>query len=225
VRASTLPRRRGDVTPGGSTPRNSPNRLSPRTSTPSVDSAVGSAEGLGVGQQGNLEEIRPRSDGSDSLATSSALTSPEPLVPEMNEPRVDLAQTDAPTVEMVSHETVVYPTAEGNMMEEGIQKGTSLSLSLSLSLSGAKETEIFTGVYQHGALYIFAKCLLLVRAKEREPSWRPASVPQLALVPLHCLPGSWTSSRVWFPRNREIASRDRRIDGACARARVSLARI
>ncbi|XP_026823860.1 rho guanine nucleotide exchange factor 17 isoform X4 [Ooceraea biroi] len=119
VRASTLPRRRGDVTPGGSTPQNSPNRQSPRTSTPSVDSAVGSAEGLGVPQQGNLEEIRPRSDGSDSLATSSALTSPEPLVPEMNEPRVDLAQTDAPTVEVVSHETV-YPMVEG--AEETIQK-------------------------------------------------------------------------------------------------------
>jgi hypothetical protein len=42
----------------------------------------------------------------------------------MNEPRVDLAQTDAPTVEMVSHETV-YPTAEGNIAEESIQKGRS----------------------------------------------------------------------------------------------------
>lgn len=124
VRASTLPRRRGDVTPGGSTSRNSPSRQSPRTSTPSVDSAVGSAEGLGVPQQGNLgDEIRPRSDGSDSLATSSALTSPEPLVPEMNEPRqVDLAQTDAPAVEAVTRETV-YPMVEGNIVEETIQKG------------------------------------------------------------------------------------------------------
>lgn len=135
MRASTLPRRRGDVTPGGSTPRNSPNRQSPRTSTPSVDSAVGSAEGLGVPQQGNLEEIRPRSDGSDSLATSSALTSPEPLVPEMNEPRVDLVQTDAPTVEVVSHEAV-YPMVEGNIVEETIQKGRS------------EARKIFTGTYQ-----------------------------------------------------------------------------
>ncbi|XP_012215221.1 rho guanine nucleotide exchange factor 17 isoform X3 [Linepithema humile] len=123
VRASTLPRRRGDVTPGGSTPQNSPNRQSPRTSTPSVDSAVGSAEGLGVPQQGNHEEIRPRSDGSDSLVTSSALTSPEPLVPEANEPRVDLAQTDASTVEAVSHESV-YPMVEGNTVEETVQKET-----------------------------------------------------------------------------------------------------
>ncbi|XP_025073713.1 rho guanine nucleotide exchange factor 17 [Pogonomyrmex barbatus] len=124
VRASTLPRRRGDVTPGDSTPQNSPNRQSPRTSTPSVDSAVGSAEGLGVSQQGNHEEIRPRSDGSDSLATSSALTSPEPLVSETNqiEPRVDLNQTDATTVE-VSHESV-YPMIEGNIVEETIQKET-----------------------------------------------------------------------------------------------------
>lgn len=80
IRASTLPRRRGD---GGhsstTTPRNSPNRQnSPRASTPSLDSAVGSAEGLGVVSQPAQEEIRPRSDGSDSLATSSALTSPEP---------------------------------------------------------------------------------------------------------------------------------------------------
>lgn len=122
VRASTLPRRRGDVTPGGTTPQNSPNRQSPRTSTPSVDSAVGSAEGLGVPQQGNLEEIRPRSDGSDSLATSSALTSPEPLVPETNEPRVDLVQSDASVVEVVSHESV-YPMVEGNTAEETVQKG------------------------------------------------------------------------------------------------------
>lgn len=124
IRASTLPRRRGDVTSGSSTPQNSPNRQSPRTSTPSVDSAVGSAEGLGVSQQGNHEEIRPRSDGSDSLATSSALTSPEPLVPETNqiEPRVDLVQTDAPNVELVGHESV-YPIVEGNIVEETIQKG------------------------------------------------------------------------------------------------------
>ncbi|KAG5331758.1 ARHGH factor, partial [Acromyrmex charruanus] len=122
IRASTLPRRRGDVTPGTTTPQNSPNRQSPRTSTPSVDSAVGSAEGLGVSQQGNHEEIRPRSDGSDSLATSSALTSPEPLVPETNqiEPRVE---TDAPTVELVGHETA-YPIVEGNIVEETIQKET-----------------------------------------------------------------------------------------------------
>lgn len=121
VRASTLPRRRGDVTPGSSTPQNSPNRQSPRTSTPSVDSAVGSAEGLGVvSQQGNHEEIRPRSDGSDSLATSSALTSPEPLVPEVNEPRVD--QTDAPAVESISQESV-YPIVEGTTVEETVQKG------------------------------------------------------------------------------------------------------
>ncbi|XP_018349067.1 PREDICTED: uncharacterized protein LOC108752611 isoform X3 [Trachymyrmex septentrionalis] len=122
IRASTLPRRRGDVTPGTTTPQNSPNRQSPRTSTPSVDSAVGSAEGLGVSQQGNHEEIRPRSDGSDSLATSSALTSPEPLVPETNqiESRVE---TDAPTVELVGHETV-YPIVEGNIVEESIQKET-----------------------------------------------------------------------------------------------------
>ncbi|XP_036141211.1 uncharacterized protein LOC105833654 isoform X3 [Monomorium pharaonis] len=125
VRASTLPRRRGDVTPGSTTPQNSPNRQSPRTSTPSVDSAVGSAEGLGVSQQGNHEEIRPRSDGSDSLATSSALTSPEPLVPETNpiEPRIDLVQTEAPTVELVGHESV-YPVVEGNIVEETIQKET-----------------------------------------------------------------------------------------------------
>lgn len=114
-----MPRRRGDVTPGGSTPQNSPNRQSPRTSTPSVDSAVGSAEGLGVPQQGNHEEIRPRSDGSDSLVTSSALTSPEPLA---NEPRVDLAHTDTSTVEAVSHESV-YPMVEGNIVEETVSKG------------------------------------------------------------------------------------------------------
>lgn len=79
VRASTLPRRRGDM---GTSSENNPNRESPRTSTPSVDSAVGSAEGLGVHQNlnVNLEEIRPRSDGSDSLTTSSALTSPEPPI-------------------------------------------------------------------------------------------------------------------------------------------------
>ncbi|XP_024886291.1 uncharacterized protein LOC112463866 isoform X1 [Temnothorax curvispinosus] len=125
VRASTLPRRRGDVTPGSLTPQNSPNRQSPRTSTPSVDSAVGSAEGLGVSQQGNHEEIRPRSDGSDSLATSSALTSPEPLVPETNqiEPRVDLVQTDSPAVELVGHESV-YPVVEGSIVEQTIQKET-----------------------------------------------------------------------------------------------------
>ncbi|KAL6438915.1 hypothetical protein ACFW04_003755 [Cataglyphis niger] len=123
VRASTLPRRRGDVTPGGSTPQNSPNRQSPRTSTPSVDSAVGSAEGLGVPQQGNHEDIRPRSDGSDSLATSSALTSPEPLVPEVNEPRVD--QTDAAAVESISHESV-YPIVEGSTVEETVQKETKI---------------------------------------------------------------------------------------------------
>ena len=79
VRASTLPRRRGDVGQSSTTPSNSPNRQnSPRASTPSLDSAVGSAEGLGVVSQPVQDEIRPRSDGSDSLATSSALTSPEP---------------------------------------------------------------------------------------------------------------------------------------------------
>ncbi|XP_076669099.1 uncharacterized protein LOC143369261 isoform X3 [Andrena cerasifolii] len=122
VRASTLPRRRGDVSPVVSTPQNSPNRQSPRTSTPSVDSAVGSAEGLGVPQTGNLEEIRPRSDGSDSLATSSALTSPEPPVPEINEPRVDLVQPDgAPPIDIVTSEPV-FPLVENAAVEETVQK-------------------------------------------------------------------------------------------------------
>ncbi|XP_043279981.1 uncharacterized protein [Venturia canescens] len=81
VRASTLPRRRGDVTQIQSETdaeniSNRPN--SPRASTPSLDSAVGSAEGLGIVSQPVHEDTRPRSDGSDSLATSSALTSPEP---------------------------------------------------------------------------------------------------------------------------------------------------
>ncbi|XP_029040418.2 rho guanine nucleotide exchange factor 17 isoform X8 [Osmia bicornis bicornis] len=121
VRASTLPRRRGDVSPVVSTPQNSPNRQSPRTSTPSVDSAVGSAEGLGVPQTGNVEEIRPRSDGSDSLATSSALTSPEPPVPEINEPRVDLVQADVSPNEMVMSEPV-FPLVENSSIEETAQK-------------------------------------------------------------------------------------------------------
>ncbi|XP_016769240.2 rho guanine nucleotide exchange factor 17 isoform X4 [Apis mellifera] len=121
VRASTLPRRRGDVSPVVSTPQNSPNRQSPRTSTPSVDSAVGSAEGLGVPQSGNVEEIRPRSDGSDSLATSSALTSPEPPVPEINEPRVDLVQADVPPIEIVTSEPV-FPLVENAPIEETAQK-------------------------------------------------------------------------------------------------------
>ncbi|XP_060823208.1 rho guanine nucleotide exchange factor 17 isoform X7 [Bombus pascuorum] len=120
VRASTLPRRRGDVSPVVSTPQNSPNRQSPRTSTPSVDSAVGSAEGLGVPQTGNVEEIRPRSDGSDSLATSSALTSPEPPVPEINEPRVDLVQAEPP-IEIVTSEPV-FPLVENAPIEETVQK-------------------------------------------------------------------------------------------------------
>ncbi|KAK9305283.1 hypothetical protein QLX08_003640 [Tetragonisca angustula] len=123
VRASTLPRRRGDVSPAVSSPQNSPNRQSPRTSTPSVDSAVGSAEGLGVPQAGNHEEIRPRSDGSDSLATSSALTSPEPPVPEINEPRVaiDLVQSDVPPVEILAAEPV-FPLVESAPIEETAQK-------------------------------------------------------------------------------------------------------
>ncbi|KAK0162159.1 hypothetical protein PV327_008520 [Microctonus hyperodae] len=100
VRACTLPRRRSDSTAtttstitttakttltSGSTninvfaSQNNPKlSQSPRTSTPSVDSAVGSVEGLGVTQIA-LEQSRPRSDGSDSLTTSSALNSPEPL--------------------------------------------------------------------------------------------------------------------------------------------------
>ncbi|KZC08519.1 Rho guanine nucleotide exchange factor 17 [Dufourea novaeangliae] len=121
VRASTLPRRRGDISPVVSTPQNSPNRQSPRTSTPSVDSAVGSAEGLGVPQTGNLEEIRPRSDGSDSLATSSALTSPEPPVPEIHEPRVDLVQPDARPIEIVASEPA-FPIVENSAIEETVQK-------------------------------------------------------------------------------------------------------
>ncbi|XP_078048564.1 rho guanine nucleotide exchange factor 17 isoform X1 [Augochlora pura] len=121
VRASTLPRRRGDVSPVVSTPQNSPNRQSPRTSTPSVDSAVGSAEGLGVPHTGNHEEIRPRSDGSDSLATSSALTSPEPPVPEIHEPRVDLVQPDGLPIEIVTSEPV-FPLVENSAIEETVQK-------------------------------------------------------------------------------------------------------
>lgn len=98
MRACTLPRRRSDLTTTSTTvttsttttltaastninvfaPQNSPKlSQSPRTSTPSVDSAVGSVEGLGVTQI-TLEQSRPRSDGSDSLTTSSALNSPEP---------------------------------------------------------------------------------------------------------------------------------------------------
>lgn len=89
TKASTLPRRRGEVSPDISTSRNS----SPRASTPSLDSAVGSAEGLGVPQIG-LSELQPRSDSSDSLATSSALTSPEPQVHEIPEPRIELVQPE-----------------------------------------------------------------------------------------------------------------------------------
>lgn len=87
VRASTLPRRRGTSasSPRIKSPQKSPDRQSPCASTPSVDSAVGSAEGLGVHQSRILEELRPRSDGSDSLATSSALTSPEPSIPTHNQ--------------------------------------------------------------------------------------------------------------------------------------------
>ncbi|XP_012256069.2 uncharacterized protein LOC105686072 isoform X1 [Athalia rosae] len=111
VRASTLPRRRGDASPGGATPRHSPGRQSPRASTTSVDSAVGSAEGLGGTNQGLQEEIRPRSDGSDSLATSSALTSPEPPVPESHEPRVDLVPTELSAPEFVPDSSEVLETA------------------------------------------------------------------------------------------------------------------
>lgn len=123
VRASTLPRRRGDAMPGVSTSQNSPNRQSPRTSTPSVDSAVGSAEGLGVPHQGNLEEIRPRSDGSDSLATSSALTSPEPPVPEVHEqqPRLE-HQTDSSPNEVIPSEPI-YQVVDSTPIDEIVQKG------------------------------------------------------------------------------------------------------
>lgn len=98
VRASTLPRRRGNSSPVVSSPTQSPGQQSPCASTPSVDSAVGSAEGLGVNQSTNIEEHRPRSDGSDSLATSSALTSPEPPpVPEGQEIRPDITRQDSST--------------------------------------------------------------------------------------------------------------------------------
>ncbi|KAF7404064.1 hypothetical protein HZH68_006858 [Vespula germanica] len=103
--------------------RKCPNRQSPRTSTPSVDSAVGSAEGLGVPHQSNLEEIRPRSDGSDSLATSSALTSPEPPVPEVHEqqPRLEL-QTDASPTEVIPSEPI-YQVVDSTPIDEIVQKG------------------------------------------------------------------------------------------------------
>ncbi|XP_035737041.1 uncharacterized protein LOC118448187 isoform X3 [Vespa mandarinia] len=120
VRASTLPRRRGDAIPGVSTSQNSPNRQSPRTSTPSVDSAVGSAEGLGVPHQSNLEEIRPRSDGSDSLATSSALTSPEPPVPENHEQQPRL-ETDASPTEVIPSEPI-YQVVDSTPIDEIVQK-------------------------------------------------------------------------------------------------------
>ncbi|XP_047352280.1 uncharacterized protein LOC124950099 isoform X3 [Vespa velutina] len=120
VRASTLPRRRGDAIPGVSTSQNSPNRQSPRTSTPSVDSAVGSAEGLGVPHQSNLEEIRPRSDGSDSLATSSALTSPEPPVPEIHEQQPRL-ETDALPTEVIPSEPI-YQVVDSTPIDEIVQK-------------------------------------------------------------------------------------------------------
>lgn len=77
---------------------------------------------MGVPQSGNVEEIRPRSDGSDSLATSSALTSPEPPVPEINEPRVDLVQADVPPIEIVTSEPV-FPLVENAPIEETAQKG------------------------------------------------------------------------------------------------------
>lgn len=83
VRASTLPRRRGD---------DAATRDCPRASTPSLDSAVGSAEGLGAVP--GTEELRPRSDGSDSLVTSSALTSPEPQGTEALDSKGDAAQAD-----------------------------------------------------------------------------------------------------------------------------------
>ncbi|XP_015511669.1 rho guanine nucleotide exchange factor 17 isoform X3 [Neodiprion pinetum] len=108
VRASTLPRRRGEASPTPGSASQSPSRQSPRASTTSVDSAVGSAEGLG--NQGQ-EEVRPRSDGSDSLATSSALTSPEPPVPESHEPRVDLVQPDLPAPECLPDNSDVLETA------------------------------------------------------------------------------------------------------------------
>jgi hypothetical protein len=78
-------------------------------------------------------------------------------------------------------------------------------------------------VYQHRALYIFAKCLLLARARERAPRARLYSCPVL----LHCpdedeLPadaerisfgsrGITSRDHVARSRDREIArSRDRR---------------
>lgn len=79
-----MPRRRSGATSPGAASQNSPNPESPRASIASVDSAVGSTEGLGATQTLG-EEVRPRSDGSDSLATSSALTSPEPPVLECRE--------------------------------------------------------------------------------------------------------------------------------------------
>lgn len=95
VRATTLPRRRGNSSPAITSPTNSPCQQSPGASTPSVDSAVGSAEGLGINQTINIEEHRPRSDGSDSLATSSALTSPEPPVPDSQDIRIDIIQQNS----------------------------------------------------------------------------------------------------------------------------------
>ncbi|XP_063982833.1 rho guanine nucleotide exchange factor 17 isoform X3 [Diachasmimorpha longicaudata] len=121
VRASTLPRRRGNTSssPTTSSPQKSPDRQSPCASTPSVDSAVGSAEGLGVPQSRTLEELRPRSDGSDSLGTSSALTSPEPPVPSDNqELRVNPTQQESLGQDHVPFVDRVHPPVGNNNGDE-----------------------------------------------------------------------------------------------------------
>jgi hypothetical protein len=117
VRASTLPRvrRLDDGSPGASTPS-------------LADSAVGSsAEGLvgsaGVQVSGSLvpakEVARPRSDGSDSLATSSTVASPEPT-----EQRQQVATTTDDSAETSQSRVseVVEKNVEG-VAKEYSQKG------------------------------------------------------------------------------------------------------
>ncbi|XP_034939574.1 uncharacterized protein [Chelonus insularis] len=98
VRINTLPRIKGvSTTPGGSTTQNIPNYQSPRISTASIDSTLLTPSD-GTSSNQNHEEFRPKSDGSESLTTSSALTSPEPPVTTSQELKINQTQLDSPSM-------------------------------------------------------------------------------------------------------------------------------